>query len=87
VAPLASDSDCDNPQTQVEMNACVYLSLQTADTDLNREWESLRTRLKALENDLGYEGWFDAALQGQRGWLEEDRNHGLVSLDYTLSFA
>jgi uncharacterized protein YecT (DUF1311 family) len=69
VAPQASDPECENPQTQVEMNACAYRSLQTADDDLNREWESLRTRLKTLEDDLGYEGWFDAALEGQRGWL------------------
>lgn len=69
VASQAGDPDCDDPQTQIEMNACAYRGLQAADADLNREWESLRSRLRQAEDDLGYEGWFDAALEGQRGWL------------------
>jgi uncharacterized protein YecT (DUF1311 family) len=69
VAPQASGPDCDNPQTQVEMNACAYESFLEADAELNSEWKSLRTRLRQAEDDFGYEGWFDAALEGQRGWL------------------
>ena len=69
VAPHASGPDCDNPQTQVEMNACAYESLREVDAELNSEWKSLRTRLRQAEDDLGYEGWFEAALEGQRGWL------------------
>jgi len=63
------DADCDDPQTQAEMNACAYLSFQTADAELNSEWGSLRDRLKKAEDDLGFEGWFDVTLEGQRGWL------------------
>ena len=63
------DSGCDNPQTQVEISGCAYERLQAADAELNREWANLRARLKQAEEDLGYEGWFDATLEGQRGWL------------------
>ena len=63
------DTGCDDPQTQAEMNGCAYERLQKADAELNREWANLRTRLKQAEDDLGYEGWFDATLEGQRGWL------------------
>jgi uncharacterized protein YecT (DUF1311 family) len=69
VAQQAADSDCDDPQNQAEMGNCAYFKMQAADADLNREWESLRSRLKQAEDDLSYEGWFDAALEGQRGWL------------------
>lgn len=63
------DPDCDEPQTQAEMNTCAYQALQKADAELNREWADLRARLKQAEDDLGYDGWFDATLEGQRGWL------------------
>jgi uncharacterized protein YecT (DUF1311 family) len=36
VAQQADEPDCDNPQTQVEMNACAYERLQEADAELNR---------------------------------------------------
>ena len=62
--------DCDEPQTQAEMSDCAYERLQEADAELNREWGSLRTRLKQAEDDYGYGGWFDTVLEGQRGWLE-----------------
>jgi uncharacterized protein YecT (DUF1311 family) len=68
-AARASGPDCDEPQTQAEINACAYEALQEADAELNDEWKSLRTRLRKAEEDLGYEGWFDTALEGQRGWL------------------
>ena len=42
VGQQVGDADCDEPQTQVEMNACAYLGFQTADAELNREWGSLR---------------------------------------------
>jgi uncharacterized protein YecT (DUF1311 family) len=51
------------------MSACAYAEFQAADAELNREWEKLRTRLKQAEDDLGYDGWFETALEGQRGWL------------------
>ncbi len=63
------DLDCDAPQSQLEMNVCAVDALEQADAELNREWNLLRTRLKQAEEDLGYEGWFDKALAGQRGWL------------------
>ena len=56
--------DCDEPQTQAEMNACAYESLQVADAELNREWSKLRARLKQAEDDIGYGGWFDTMLEG-----------------------
>jgi uncharacterized protein YecT (DUF1311 family) len=78
-APVSSQqtagSDCDEPQTQAEMNACAYERLQIADAELNREWSKLRARLKQAENDLGYEGWFDTTLEGQRGWLAYRDGH------------
>ena len=51
------------------MNACAHISLQAADAELNREWNKLHARLKQAEAELGFEGWFDATLEGQRGWL------------------
>lgn len=69
VGQQVDDADCDDPQTQAEINVCAYLRLQEADVELNREWGNLRDRLKTAEDDLGYEGWFDVTLDGQRGWL------------------
>jgi uncharacterized protein YecT (DUF1311 family) len=69
IGQQVDDADCDDPQTQAEMNGCANIRLQAADAELNREWGSLRTRLTTAEDDLGYEGWFDTALEGQRGWL------------------
>ena len=65
----ASELDCDAAQTQTEMTSCAQESFQEADAELNREWKSLRDRLRQAEEDLGYKGWFDTALEAQRGWL------------------
>ncbi len=56
VGQQVDDADCDDPQTQVEMNACAYLRLQTADAELNSVWGSLHTQLKEAEDNLGFEG-------------------------------
>ena len=68
-AQQVDDTECDDPQTQAEMNACAYLGLQAADADLNREWQSMRTRMKQEAEDFGYEDRFSTVLDGQRGWL------------------
>jgi uncharacterized protein YecT (DUF1311 family) len=50
-----ADPDCDDPQTQAEMNACAYFGLQAADAELNRVWGSVRTRLKQAKEAIELE--------------------------------
>lgn len=62
-------ADCSNPQNQAEISDCAYEAMQRADAALNATWKRVRATLRAQEADLDIDGWFDATLEGQRGWL------------------
>jgi uncharacterized protein YecT (DUF1311 family) len=76
VAPVAAQTadtpDCANMDElpQQEMNYCAGEAFRLADAELNAVWAEVRDKLRSDEAEYdGYEGWFDTALKGQRGWI------------------
>ncbi len=44
--------NCDDPQYQVEMNACAALDFERADADLNRIWPQLLADARAADGEI-----------------------------------
>jgi uncharacterized protein YecT (DUF1311 family) len=66
--------DCDNAQTQTEMNICAAREFAASDAELNAQWEKTAAAMKALDAELDREtdkqlGHYDTLLEGQRAWL------------------
>ncbi len=67
--------DCDNAQTQVDMNLCAARDFESSDAALNAQWAETAARMKALDTQLDREhdkqpGHFETLLDGQRAWLK-----------------
>ncbi len=70
----ATETDCDNAQTQAEMNTCAAQEFAASDAELNAQWEKTAAAMKALDAELDREtdkqpGHFETLLKGQRAWL------------------
>ena len=66
--------DCENAQTQFEMNQCAAREFAAADAKLNEQWAETSARMKALDADIDREfdkqpGHFETLLEAQRAWL------------------
>lgn len=63
--------DCDNAQTQIEMNLCAALDHEAADRELNLVWGDAMARAEGLDAEYGEEmqGAAKALLKAQRAWI------------------
>jgi uncharacterized protein YecT (DUF1311 family) len=73
----ASDQevDCDNAETQFEMNHCSGLEFDAADKALNKTWSEIRAAVKTIdENNKEYAPYEPSAadnlLKAQRAWID-----------------
>jgi len=48
---LAQTPNCDNPQTQTDMNICAAIYYETADRQLNRVYQQLSSRMRSQLTD------------------------------------
>jgi uncharacterized protein YecT (DUF1311 family) len=73
-AASSDDLDCDEAQTQAEMNLCAVREYEAADAALNQQWTTTVARMRALDAEVDGEhdkqpGHFETLLEGQRAWL------------------
>lgn len=67
--------NCDDPQTQMELNFCAAEDAKKADAALNRQWTVTSAAMKA-QDKAGYApkdgrpGYFAALLEAQRAWIK-----------------
>lgn len=68
------DVDCDDQQTQLDMNVCSYRDHLRADTELNRMWARAAERAKQGDRwmaERGHSGGeFERLLAAQRRWID-----------------
>jgi len=77
LAPPNPDWNCDEPETQREMNWCASRDFAIADTALNEQWDCTKAFMKArdesfVDNPYARDtrpGFFDTLLEAQRAWL------------------
>ncbi|HEY9623028.1 MAG TPA: lysozyme inhibitor LprI family protein [Crinalium sp.] len=64
---VAQQPECNNPQTQSEMNTCAAKSADLADTKLNETYQKLKETLQGSDADL--------LVSAQRAWIDfRDKN-------------
>lgn len=63
--------NCNDPQTQTEMNICAGLDYKAADAELNRIYRSVVARMKNIDADLPPQlrGAEKALRAAQRAWI------------------
>ena len=66
--------DCNEAQTQMDMNLCAARDFDTADALLNEQWAETSALMKALDGEIdrtfdSQPGFFETLLEGQRAWL------------------
>lgn len=67
----AQQLNCEDPKTQMEMNACAGEDYRKADAELNTVWSEMKAYVQAAERDYsGQEGWWQTMLESQRVWLK-----------------
>lgn len=68
---LAFAQDCNDPQTQNEMNACAQLEWEEADRKLNDAYKLARSAMRQLDSDLPSDmvGAEIALRDAQRAWI------------------
>jgi uncharacterized protein YecT (DUF1311 family) len=64
--------DCNNAQTQSDMNQCAGLDLAHADRALNTQWVLTRSAMVETDanQDAGQKGAEKALLKAQRAWID-----------------
>lgn len=64
--------DCENAQTQADMNSCAALDFQKADKALNVQYKKTRAAMVAIDADLdtGLKGAEQALVKAQRAWVD-----------------
>ncbi|MEM5501145.1 lysozyme inhibitor LprI family protein [Ahrensia kielensis] len=72
---LSQDVDCDNAETQFDMNHCSGLEFKEADNALNEAWSSARAAMKSIDkNNQEFEpdepSAADNLLKAQRAWID-----------------
>jgi uncharacterized protein YecT (DUF1311 family) len=66
--------DCENAMTQADMNQCAFKDYQSADAELNAQWQKTSSVMKSRDENFESEydtrsGYFDTLLEAQRAWL------------------
>jgi len=71
LAQSEPDIDCDSPMTQGEMNICASRDYETADAELNTQYQSVRKVLAERDSSAGEDGAgaVKALLAAQRAWI------------------
>jgi uncharacterized protein YecT (DUF1311 family) len=71
-AAFAQQANCNNPQTQTDMNICAGESLRAADGDLNADYKMARDEMRLLDSylDGDNKGAAKALLTAQRTWIK-----------------
>ncbi|MBP1848689.1 lysozyme inhibitor LprI family protein [Rhizobium halophytocola] len=65
--------DCDNANTQMEMNICAGEDYDAADADLNAQWKITRKAMADIDADIDEpddQGAEKALLAAQRAWIQ-----------------
>lgn len=75
VQASGQEIDCDNAETQFEMNHCSGLEFEAADKALNKTWSEIRAAVKTIdENNKEYAPYEPSAadnlLKAQRAWID-----------------
>lgn len=79
--------NCDDPLYQQEMNYCALQDYKAADAELNAQWKITAAAMKARDAEFAAnggseydtrEGYFEALLEAQRGWLRYRDAHCLL---------
>ena len=68
---LAQEANCENPQSQLEMNICARLGFEAADRELNDAYRQVRADMRDTDRFLEkyLKGAEKALLKGQRAWI------------------
>ncbi len=81
-AHAANDPElnCDEPQTQMDMNFCAARELEEADSELNAVYKKVRAAMAKSDAEIAtyspeLKGAVDALVKGQRGWIEYRDGH------------
>jgi uncharacterized protein YecT (DUF1311 family) len=66
--------NCDDPQTQMEINLCAAEDYKQADAELNRQWTATAARMREQDKAAyapkdGRPGYYAALLEAQRAWI------------------
>lgn len=72
---LSQDVDCDNAETQFDMNHCSGLEFKEADNALNEVWSSARAAMKSIDESNqefapDEPSAADNLLKAQRAWID-----------------
>ncbi|MBE9179859.1 DUF1311 domain-containing protein [Oculatella sp. LEGE 06141] len=68
-------AECDNPQTQVEINICAQAGYEAADRQLNRVYQQLKNSLNSQEQEQ--------LIEAEEAWIEfRDSNCELESSQF-----
>lgn len=75
VQASGQEIDCENAETQFEMNHCSGLEFDAADKALNKTWSEIRAAIKTIdENNKEYAPYEPSAaenlLKAQRAWID-----------------
>ena len=72
LAASAQQVNCNNPQTQTEMNICAGEALRAADGDLNTDYRMARDEMRRMDSYLegDMKGAAKALLTAQRAWIK-----------------
>ncbi|HEX8044751.1 lysozyme inhibitor LprI family protein [Rhizobium sp.] len=64
--------DCDNAETQPDLNVCSQRAYDTADKALNEQYKKTRAAMVAIDDDLDADlkGAEKELLKAQRAWLD-----------------
>ncbi|WP_018688283.1 lysozyme inhibitor LprI family protein [Ahrensia kielensis] len=72
---LSQDVDCDNAETQFDMNHCSGLEFKEADNALNEAWSTVRAAVKSIDESNkefapDEPSAADNLLKAQRAWID-----------------
>jgi uncharacterized protein YecT (DUF1311 family) len=77
---LAQEPNCDNQQSQFEMNVCSGRDYDAADEKLNTTWKTVFAAMKQWDKEVWQDGTSapsraDALLKSQRAWIDYRDGH------------
>lgn len=84
-AGLAQELDCDNPQTQQDMNQCAQAEWENADEELNGAYSEAISALRSWDLDLpaADRGAESALRNAQRSWISF-RDNACLAESYAM---
>jgi len=80
-APAPDDKpDCDDPQTQFEMNVCAAIDFEAADAELNRMWKEVVAAARSNDADFDWQSVKRPTTEqvlrdAQRAWIRLRDSH------------